>query len=127
MHNYPGSDGDASQYIPMDENGNPIPLKKHGQADIPLPDPRAEGRPHTVIGGKVSSETGEIYRQTAEFRGGSWPLENGIEVPISEIHWTDHGRPDVHANPHQHVFTYDPVQKQWVRSGPVNYVSLNRK
>ena len=45
-------------HIPTDAEGNPIPLNKqtvNGQ-DIPLPDPAAEGRPHTVLGGKVSSK-----------------------------------------------------------------------
>ena len=116
-----GSNKSSNNYIPMDENGNPIPLRKHGQADIPLPDHLAEGSPHTVIGGKISSETGEVYRQTATFNGGSWPTENGIEVPISEVHWTNHGRLDVHPNPHQHVFKYDFEQKQWVRSGPIKF------
>ena len=57
----------------MDADGNPIPLNKqriNGQ-DIPLPNPEAQGRPHTVLGGKVSSETGEVYRQSATFSGGS--------------------------------------------------------
>lgn len=43
---------------------------------------------------------------------------NGQEVPLSEIHWTDHGRPDVHAKPHQHVFTYDFDKKCWIRGNP---------
>ena len=50
-------------HIPGDAEENPIPLNKqtvNGQ-DIPLPDPAAEGRPHTALGGKVSSETGGIY------------------------------------------------------------------
>ena len=109
-----------SVYIPKDADGNPIPLNKqiiNGQ-DIPLPDPAAEGRPHTVIGGKISSETGEVYRQTATFRGGSWPTANGYEVPISEVHWTNHGRAAAHTNPHQHVFIYDFENKYWYRSEP---------
>ena len=43
------SDNEKSIYIPKDGKGNPIPLRKqrvNGQ-DIPLPDPAAEGRPHT--------------------------------------------------------------------------------
>lgn len=82
-------------YIPKDEQGNPIPLAKQrvNNQVIPLPDPRAEGRPHTVIGGKVSSKTGELYRQTATFDGNAWPRANGYDVPRSEVHWTDHGRP----------------------------------
>lgn len=39
--------------------------------DIPLPDPAAQGRPHTVLGGKISSKTGEIYRQSATFPEGT--------------------------------------------------------
>lgn len=49
--------------IPFDENGNPIPLKKqkvNGQ-DIPLPDPALEGQPHTVVGGRKSTTTGELH------------------------------------------------------------------
>lgn len=65
--------GNKGIYIPRDEHGNPIPLNKqriNGQ-DIPLPDPAAEGRPHTVLGGKISSSTGEVYRQSATFSGGN--------------------------------------------------------
>lgn len=112
--------GKNSVYIPMDADGNPIPLRKqrvNGQ-DIPLPDPAAQGRPHTVLGGKVSSKTGEVYRQSATFNGGSWPTANGQEVPLSEVHWTNHGRADVHSNPHQHVFNYDFDNRYWYRSDP---------
>lgn len=101
-------------------NGNPIPLDKqtvNGQ-DIPLPDPTAEGRPHTVLGGKVSSKTGEVYRQSATFRGGTWPTVNGHDVPWSEVHWTDHGTPHHHKNPHQHIFEYNRDKGGWIRTGP---------
>ena len=107
-------------YIPSDSDGNPIPLNKqkvNGQ-DIPLPDPAAEGRPHTVLGGKVSSETGEIYRQSATFPGGTWPTVNGHDVPWSEVHWTDHGTPYHHTNPHHHIFEYNPDKGGWIRKGP---------
>lgn len=112
--------GKDSVYIPKDADGNPIPLNKqriNGQ-DIPLPDPAAQGRPHTVLGGKISSETGEVYRQSATFNGGSWPTANGYEVPLSEVHWTNHGRADAHTNPHQHVFNYDFDNRYWYRSDP---------
>ena len=92
----------------MDKNGSPIPLAKqrvNGQ-DIPLPDPAANGRPHTVLGGAVSSKTGVVYRQSATFPGETWPLANGKNVPWSEVHWYNHGRGD-HGNPHQHIFTFD--------------------
>lgn len=79
--------------------------------DIPLPDPNAQG-PHTVLGGKVSSKTGEAYRQSATFPGETWPKANGQNVPWSEVHWTNHGRGD-HGNPHQHIFIFDG--KNWYR------------
>ena len=107
-------------YIPRDAEGNPIFLNKqtvNGQ-DIPLPDPAADGRPHTVLGGKVSSETGEVYRQSASFPDGTWPTVNGHDVPWSEVHWTDHGTPHHHTNPHQHIFEYNPDKGGWIRKGP---------
>jgi len=115
-----GGGGTDTVYIPRDEEGNPIPLDKqtvNGQ-DIPLPDPSAEGRPHTVLGGKVSSKTGEDYRQSATFPGGTWPTVNGHDVPWSEVHWTDHGTPHHHTNPHQHIFEYNPDKGGWIRKGP---------
>ena len=107
-------------YIPKDANGNPIPLTKqriNGQ-DIPLPDPAAKGNPHTVLGGKVSSSSGETYRQSATFPGGTWPKANGKDVPWSEVHWSNHGRGD-HGNPHQHIFTFDG--KGWFRGDPTDF------
>lgn len=104
-------------------DGNPIPLRKqkvNGQ-DIPLPDPMAQGRPHTVIGSQISSKTGEIYTQTATFPGGTWPTVNGKDVPWSEVHWTDHGTPHHHTNPHQHIFQYNPDKGGWVRGEPTPY------
>ena len=60
-----------NDYIPRDENGNIIPLKRQmvNGRDIPLPDPEAQGRPHTVLGGATSSKTGVDYRQSATFGG----------------------------------------------------------
>ncbi|MCA6985048.1 RHS repeat-associated core domain-containing protein, partial [Pectobacterium brasiliense] len=109
-------------YIPRDKDGNVIPLDKHkvnGQ-DIPLPHPDAEGRAHTVLGGKVSSKTGEEYRQSATFPADTWPAADGQPVPLSEVHWSDHGRPDHHTNPHQHIFTYEG-KDGWKRGAPSPY------
>ena len=119
-----GSESGSSSnvYIPMDADGNPIPLRKqniNGQ-DIPLPDPNASG-PHTVLGGTVSSKTGEIYRQSATFPDGTWPTANGQNVPWSEVHWTDHGTPHHHTNPHQHIFEYNPDKGGWYRNEPTPY------
>ncbi|WP_244590745.1 RHS repeat domain-containing protein, partial [Xenorhabdus mauleonii] len=105
-----------SVYIPRDANGKPISLDKQivNSQDIPLPHPGAEGRAHTVLGGKVSSKTGEVYRQSATFPEATWPLAKGQPVPLSEVHWTSHGRPD-HTNPHQHPFHYEG-QYGWKRA-----------
>ncbi len=110
------SEGGSQAYIPKDSSGKPISLNKqnvNGQ-DIPLPDSSATG-PHTVLGGKVSAGTGETYRQSATFPEGTWPTANGKNVPLSEVHWTDHGTPSHHTNPHQHVFEYKPDQGGWIR------------
>lgn len=87
---------------------------------IPLPAPNAQG-PHTVLGGKISSKTGLPYRQSATFPEGTWPTANGKNVPWSEVHWGDHGTPEYHANPHQHEFIYDFVQRTWKRQKPTNF------
>lgn len=84
------------------------------------PDPDAQGRPHTVLGSKISSETGEIYLQSATFPGGTYPSANGYDVPWSEVHWTDHGTPH-HPNPHQHIFEYNPDKGGWIRKEPTSY------
>ena len=114
-------------YVPTDSSGNPIPLMKqtvNGQ-DIPLPDSAAKGRPHTVLGGKVSSATGEVYRQSATFSDGTWPTVNGMNVPWSEVHWTNHGTPQYHANPHQHIFKFAPDSGGWIRSEPTGFYPTN--
>jgi RHS repeat-associated protein len=105
-------------YIPMDEHGQPIPLERQnpakvpGTIDLPKPDPAAQG-PHTVLGGKVSDKTGEVYRQSATFAGNA-PKVNGVDVPTHETHWGSHGRPD-HPNPHVHGYSWDSFQKRWIR------------
>lgn len=118
----PGHQG-SGVYIPRNADGSPIPLKKqrlNGQ-DIPLPDPAAEGRAHTVLGGTISSKTGELYRQSASFPNGTWPRANGYEVPWSEVHWTDHGTPHHHPSPHQHIFEYNPDKGGWIRREPSRF------
>ncbi len=123
VYNGEGGSSSNSRYIPMDADGNPIPLNKqrvNGQ-DIPLPDPDAQGRPHTVLGSKISSKTGEIYLQSATFPSGTWPSVNGYDVPWSEVHWTDHDTPQHHTNPHQHIFIYNPDKGGWIRTEPTPY------
>ena len=112
-----GPTGPREPYIPRTETGDHIPLEKQvvKGVDIPLPDERAQGQPHTVLGGKVSSETGELYRQSASFPKATWPQAAGKDVPLSEVHWGDHGRPNVHPDPHQHIFNFDEAQHRWTR------------
>ncbi len=106
----------------MDESGNTIPLAKQrfGGQDIPLPDHAANGYPHTVLGGKVSSGTGEVYRQSATFHEETWPLADGQDVPLSEVHWSNNGRGD-HADVHQHPFIYDWINSKWLRGDPTYF------
>ncbi|MEJ5107001.1 RHS repeat-associated core domain-containing protein, partial [Chryseobacterium sp. MYb328] len=89
-------------YIPK----TPLSQQKVAGWDIPLPDPLAGKYPHTTLGGKIGSD-GILYRQSATFTGGSWPLANGKVVPWSRVDWTTHGRPLVHPNPHQHIFNFN--------------------
>ena len=70
----------------------PIPKGPHGR---PAPE---SPYPHTQLGTKVSSRTGQPYTQGREF------AENGVHV--RDIHHTNHGMRD-HPNPHQHII--DPV------------------
>ena len=109
----------SGPYIPI-ENGRPVPLAQQrlNNVDIPLPDPAASG-PHTVLGGKTSTGTGETYRQSATFPAeGTWPSAAGQPVPWSRVDWTTHGRPKDHANPHQHEFQYNFQQKRWTDGPP---------
>ncbi|WGS45458.1 filamentous hemagglutinin N-terminal domain-containing protein [Burkholderia sp. JSH-S8] len=110
--------GKQSGYIPRAIDGTPIALPQEmvpGVGDVPTPLSAANGAPHTVLGGKVASDGVTVYRQTATFPGGTWPLLNGMDVPWGRVDWTGHeylpGLP--HPDPHIHEFRYDPVQKQW--------------
>jgi RHS repeat-associated protein len=130
----PASGGDP--YIPRTEAGKPIPLDRQWQQQtqagksgtgIPRPDPRAGGAPHTVLGGKMSSEPGVgVYRQSATFTAEGSPtklqgfdatgqrLPQAESVPLGRVDWTDHGHPVQqnaqgqavhHANPHIHGYS----------------------
>ena len=50
-----------------------------------------------------------------------WPSANGYDVPWSEVHWTDHGTPQFHTNPHEHIFEYNPDKGGWIRKGPSDF------
>ncbi|WP_175621279.1 DUF6443 domain-containing protein [Chryseobacterium schmidteae] len=104
----------GGMYIPK----TPLAQHKVGGWDIPLPSPLAGNYPHTTLGGKIGSD-GILYRQSATFTGGSWPLANGQIVPWSRVDWTTHGRPLVHPNPHQHVFNFSG--KNWQYGKAVSF------
>ena len=103
----------GGMYIPK----TPLAQHKVGGWDIPLPSPLAGSYPHTTLGGKIGSD-GILYRQSATFTGGSWPLANGQIVPWSRVDWTTHGRPLVHPNPHQHVFNFNGKNWQYGKAVP---------
>ncbi len=66
----------------------PLPKTKDG---VPIPDSE---NPHTQLGTKKSTKTGETYTQGREF--------DITGTPVRDIHVTDHGYPKNHPNPHQH-------------------------
>lgn len=64
--------------LPRDANGNNLP-------DSPYPHTQlGQGRKGTYPAAREFGENGEVVR---------------------DIHWTDHGRPAQHTNPHQHRYT----------------------
>ncbi|HRE59351.1 MAG TPA: hypothetical protein PLW09_16185, partial [Candidatus Kapabacteria bacterium] len=108
-------------YIPE----TPLMQHKVNGIDIPLPDPRAGGAPHTTLGSKISTIDGVLYRQSATFQGNTWPLANGQQVPWSRVDWHDHGTPHQHLPIHQHIFFYDYKNKKWLTpKGPGEKVTI---
>ena len=105
----PGGTKKAGHYIP----DTPLAKQRLNDHDIPLPLEEAEGRPHTALGSRVGQD-GKIYRQTAQFPAHTWPKADGKDVPLSEVHWSNHSRGD-HLNPHQHPFKFNG--RGWVREG----------
>lgn len=84
-----------------------LPRNKDG---VPVPDAEAAGKPHTQLGEKTSDRTGERYPQSREFD------KNGNKV--KDIDHTDHGRLDVHTNPHEHP--YRPSDGKRMPAQPVD-------
>lgn len=73
----------------------PLPRDIHGN---PVPEPGALG-PHTQLGTQTGRQ-GD-YTQGREFDA------NG--KPVKDIDFTDHGRPDIHTNPHEHPYVPNPT------------------
>jgi RHS repeat-associated protein len=103
-------------YIPK----TPLLQQKIMGQDIPLPNPAAGGYPHTTLGRKVGGDN-VIYRQSATFTGGTWPLAEGKTVPWSRTDWSTHGRPWDHPYPHQHIFIFDNALGGWKSGGAVPF------
>lgn len=82
-------------YHARDLPDRPVPNDRDG---VPIPDTDA---PHTQLGTKESkSRPGETYPQAREFD------KNG--KPVKNIDFTDHGRPQDHPNPHEHLHEDNP-------------------
>ncbi len=65
----------------------------------PTPDPEAINRAHTQLGTEIGSKG--PYPQAREFD------ENGNH--LKDIDFTNHGRPKLHTNPHQHRYIPNPT------------------
>lgn len=96
----PGANGPINQGQTGKPAGSyrpPTDLPQTGPG-VPIP---SSPYPHTQIG----TITGRKGKYTAAREFGP----NG--VPIRDIHFTDHGRPNVpgHTNPHQHIFSPNPT------------------
>jgi len=77
------------QYAPTGPDGKPLPLPKDANGNL-QPDSRY---PHTQLGTRQGRNGS--YRQSIEF--------DAEGKPVRRIDWTDHGRPNGHTNPHQHI------------------------
>ncbi|WP_231754897.1 RHS repeat domain-containing protein [Pseudarthrobacter sp. GA104] len=98
-------------YIPRTASGEVVELSMNqprGGIDVPLPDPRANGYAHTVLGGRYGSDGSGLYRQSATFtEAGNYTVYGGHPVPLGRIDWTTHNRPLQHAFPHIHGYHFD--------------------
>ena len=74
----------------------PLPVTEDG---VPIPD---EGAPHSQLGTRGSKRRpGETYPQAREFD------KDG--KPVKTIDFTDHGEPNIHPNPHEHLYEPNPT------------------
>ncbi|MEV5054352.1 hypothetical protein MRBLAR12_004618 [Arthrobacter sp. LAR12-1-1.1] len=98
-------------YIPRTTSGEVVELSMNqpkGGIDVPLPDPRANGYAHTVLGGRYGTQGEGLYRQSATFtEAGNHTVYGGQPVPLGRIDWTTHNRPLQHAFPHIHGYYFD--------------------
>jgi hypothetical protein len=95
--------GKTAENIPVPGTyrpNNPLPRDQYGN---PMP---SSSSPHTQIGTKNGSKG--PYTQAREFG------ENGQLV--KDIDFTDHGRPSIHSNPHQHRWVPNPTGGNPIRN-----------
>ena len=104
-HTYYVSSAGVLVHNTCDPYRPPRPLPRDPVSGRPVPE---SPYPHTQLGEKVSTRTGQPYTQAREFG------QNGQHV--KDIHFTDHGMKS-HPNPHQHII--DPVTGK--RGGPVPF------
>jgi len=91
-----GAAGAAGLFRPYAPNQR---LPKQTGTGFPAPHPAATG-PHSTLGVRQGRQ--REYVQTHEWGGPTG------QVPIRRVDWTDHGRPNEHACPHQHPVTITP-------------------
>lgn len=72
-------------------------LRWDPKSGAPQPDPEAEGTAHSQLGTRNNSKSqpGKTFPNAQEF--------DDEGKPVREINFTDHGMPNEHPNPHQHV------------------------
>jgi RHS repeat-associated protein len=90
-----------------------VPLSRDKVTGKAKVDKEAEGVAHTQLGTRTSKQSGKSYAQGRTFD------EKGN--PVKDVDHTDHGRPDTHSNPHQHVHTPNPSGSP--QRGPAEPVS----
>ena len=94
-----------------EQSQQPLPRNQNGE---PAPDPAATG-PHTQLGRQEGRNGG--YNQAREF--------DTQGKPVKDIDFTDHGRPNSHPNPHQHVYQPNPTGGTAQR-GSAEPLTINR-
>jgi len=89
------AEGGRATYHPIGPDGKPLPLPRGTNGELAP----SSLDPHTQIGWRAGRNGG--YVQTREFG------PNG--QPVKQVDWTDHGRPQMHTDPHVHDYVPNPT------------------
>jgi len=89
-----GESGSGDADSPPPKNRFPDRELPRSSGGEPIPDPEAKGSAHTQLG-QTEGRKGK-YDQAREF--------DAQGKPVRDIDFTDHGRPKLHTNPHQHEY-----------------------